>query len=375
MGAFRILLCWLVVAAHVDPSTSGAVRFAGPFALFSFFAVSGYYMTLTLTTTYAAPGGLRAYYANRFLRVVPLYLALLALCASLAFVNTNPTQEAWRGVNGASAAVSAVAQAIPLGQEAFTWMQVVDGSLAYTPSFHDAPRPAWHLLFMPTCWSLSLECWFYLFAPWLVRRSLWARAGIAALSLGLWGAVFAAKLPPDPWIYRLFPASLVFFMAGSIARTIHERNKNIVEAAAARPGPLGAAIGAFLALVVAHRLLAPRFPGPATVATLIPLYALAVAALPFMFAWSSGDGLRQRADRFLADLAYPIFLVHYAVLRLTDWKSPLAILAASAAIGAVALLAVDRPLARFKRRPVSASPPPAGPSSIEAGSREAPTRA
>ncbi|MCE9582141.1 MAG: acyltransferase family protein, partial [Planctomycetes bacterium] len=117
MGAFRILLCWLVIAAHVDPATSGAVRFAGPFALFSFFAVSGYYMTLTLRTTYAVPGGLRAYYFNRALRILPLYVALLVVCAPFAFVNDNPTHAAWTSLKTPSAVIAAIAQIQPIGQE------------------------------------------------------------------------------------------------------------------------------------------------------------------------------------------------------------------------------------------------------------------
>ncbi|MEK7469707.1 MAG: acyltransferase [Planctomycetota bacterium] len=362
MGAFRILLCWLVVAAHVDPATAShagpaaadAVRFAGPFALFCFYAVSGYYMTLTLNSTYAVAGGLRAYYINRAIRILPLYVALLAICAPLAFLNDNPTREAWAQLSGASKVAAAAGQVVPLGQEAFTWLQIVGGSLAPTSDFRTTASPAWHLMILPTCWSLSIECWFYLFAPLLVRRSAAARCGIAAVSLGLWGVVFAMKLPPDPWIFRIFPAALVFFMAGSLTRTLHEKRKERVAAVATSAGaPLTIAV--FLALPVLYRLYAAGHPGAETVALLIPLFAIALAMLPVLFERSSSQTVLGRIDRFLADLAYPIFLVHYSVLRLTDWKHPFAILGASAVVGAVALLLVDRPMARFKAKTATAA--------------------
>ncbi|KAF0241733.1 MAG: acyltransferase 3 domain [Planctomycetota bacterium] len=359
MGAFRIILCWLVVVAHVDPATAAhagpmaadAVRFGGPFAVFCFYAVSGYYMTLTLNSTYAVAGGLRAYYINRAIRILPLYLALLAACAPLVLANANPTRQAWSSLNGGSAAAAAAGQVVPLGQEAFHWLQIDGGSLSPTRDFRASTSPAWHLLILPTCWSLSVECWFYLFAPLLMRRGAFARCGIAAASLAVWGVVFLVKFPPDPWIFRFFPATLFFFMAGSLVRTLHEKRLDRV-AAVARSAGAPVMLAVFFALPVAWRSYASGHPETGAVALLVPLYAIALVMLPLLFERSSSQSALGRFDRFLADLAYPIFLVHYPVLRLTGWSSPLAVLGVSAVAGAAVLLIVDRPLARFKVKPV-----------------------
>ncbi len=310
-------------------------------------------MTLTLTTTYAAPGALRAYFANRALRLLPLYFVCLAAAAGLMFANDNPTRAAWGEVKGGSAVAAAAGQVVPLGQEAFHWMEIRDGGLAYTPAFRTTASQAWHLLLLPTCWSLSIECWFYLVAPWIVRRGVGARLAVAAGSFGVWGAMFALKLAPDPWIYRFFPAALVFFMAGSLARSFHVEHRATVEAAVARPALLGIGIAALFAGVIAWRLAAPALPEKPMVAVLVPLYAAIVIAIPFLFRSAAVHPILGLLDRFLANLAYPIFLLHYPVLRLTGWTSPVAVLAASAGVGAVAWLVVDVPMARFKRKPAT----------------------
>ncbi|MCC6739399.1 MAG: hypothetical protein IT452_10160 [Planctomycetia bacterium] len=316
-------------------------------------------MTLTLTSTYAGHGGLRAYYANRALRLLPLYAVCLAAGTALLFANGNATREAWRGLRGGSVAVAAALQALPLGQELFHWLEIRGGALAYTPAFHESASQAWHLLVLPTCWSLSIEGWFYLVAPWVVRRGLAARAGLAAASFGVWGLVLALRLAPDPWIYRFFPATLAFFVAGSLVRTLHERHAAAVERALARPALLAAGIAALFAAIVGWRLAALAHPGTALVAALVPLYAAVVAALPFLFRAPSLHPALAAGDRFLAGIAYPVFLLHYPLLRLTGWTEPLAVLAASAAAGAAAWMLVDVPLARFKRRPAQRELPSA----------------
>ncbi|MBI2920153.1 MAG: acyltransferase [Planctomycetes bacterium] len=355
MGALRMVLAWFVVAAHADLVGTGAVRYAGPFALYIFYAVSGYYMTLTLTSKYAGPGGIRAYFVNRALRILPMYAVLLAAFAPLVLANANPTRGAWAALGNPGRVAAAVLQLTPLGQESVHWMHIAGGSLHYTPEFRTEAMPAWHLLVLPTCWSLSIECGFYLLAPLLVRRPLMTRCVIAGASLAWWAAALAVRAPVDPWIYRALPASLVFFMAGSVVRALHERHQArfgaLSAALRARPALAALAVGGFLALLVAWRLAAPHSAHPAMWLSLVPLYALSLTTLPVLFNLSGGRSPAARVDKWLADLAYPIFLVHYPIIRLTGWVDPLAILGASAAVSAVALVLVDVPVRSWKLAP------------------------
>src|SRR5690349_19788263 len=75
LGAWRLLLAFLVIASHL--SGLRELSHIGAFAVFGFYVVSGYLMTLVLNDIYRFE--LRRYVANRLLRIFPLYW-LVALC-------------------------------------------------------------------------------------------------------------------------------------------------------------------------------------------------------------------------------------------------------------------------------------------------------
>ena len=72
-GTYRFLLACLVLVTHL-----AGVRCAGAYAVFGFYLLSGYLMTLVLNERYGfSPNGFGRYVANRALRIYPPYLAIL----------------------------------------------------------------------------------------------------------------------------------------------------------------------------------------------------------------------------------------------------------------------------------------------------------
>jgi len=78
-GVYRTVLALAVAAAHLGGLPTGA-----HYAVFGFFILSGYLMTLVLHQTYGySKAGFLKYALNRALRIFPPYWAALILSALL----------------------------------------------------------------------------------------------------------------------------------------------------------------------------------------------------------------------------------------------------------------------------------------------------
>ena len=70
-GAYRTVLALMVVFYHI-----GGIPHIGSYAVFGFYALSGYLMTFVIQNTYGYTAiGLKKYTFNRFLRIYPMYWA------------------------------------------------------------------------------------------------------------------------------------------------------------------------------------------------------------------------------------------------------------------------------------------------------------
>lgn len=164
LDALRAFAVLLVVWSHSSNREIGLTGFDG---VLLFFVISGFLITqILLEARGAAPRAavLRAFYARRFLRIFPIYYAVLFLTAALA---------------------------IPNVRDALPWHFAYLSNWFY--GFGGTPDKAVHL------WSLSVEEQFYLFWPAVVlsipgRALPWALAGmiltgpISRVALGSMGA-------------------------------------------------------------------------------------------------------------------------------------------------------------------------------------------
>lgn len=278
IGVTRFALAWLVVLNHVWLPTANKV---GAHAVIAFYAVSGYLMTKVLAEVYSGPSGLWRYALNRFLRIFPVYWLVVLL--TVAFMLVTPS--AFGNLNSA----------IKLPDGADPWLRNLT-LVALT----EAPTRL-----VPPAWSLTIECFFYMAMGLLLSRSatvttVWFGASVAFTAYLVWtGAPFGERYTP-------VEAASLYFSTGAL--TYHLRDWL---------GRLRLPLPAFWLLLlgfcsfplVVEHLGGDRF--------MLGYYGAFLLFLPLLFASISNRPVFDDAvDRFLGDLAYPIFLAHFFALGL-----------------------------------------------------------
>jgi peptidoglycan/LPS O-acetylase OafA/YrhL len=130
--------------------------------------------------------------------------------------------------------------------------------------------------------------------------------GCVAASLGL--RVFltrACGLYQDPWVNRFFPTELALFLAGALAYRIY---RWLRDAGPSRVVAWG--VGATYVMVLLVYQFCPAPPGLGTTCKLWAFHAISWLALPWLFLGTA----RSRLDRYVGDLSYPVYLVHWPVI-------------------------------------------------------------
>jgi peptidoglycan/LPS O-acetylase OafA/YrhL len=322
LGVLRLSLALLVVYAHcVYPF--GRVGISGENAVEIFYMISGFYMTLVLRDKYAAPGGagVKAFYANRALRIFPAYLLVAATTLTLclfghALFGWEPQAARyfaeWRhaGLLDAPKLIwLGFSQLSMVGLETFNFFTVTSqGAVIPTAGVNADDHELWRLLLVPQAWSLSVELYFYALAPFVVTRRLRLVVGLAVTSFAVRVALWRlADLSSDPWSYRFFPSELMFFLLGSVACRIYA--DRLDTAARKRWPKYLATLLAIMAVeaVGIGRLGGTLGPGDA-VAPLVT--AGAFLALPSLFRRSKSS----RIDRLIGELSYPVYISHVLVI-------------------------------------------------------------
>jgi peptidoglycan/LPS O-acetylase OafA/YrhL len=161
LGTWRFFLAFLVAISHL---WAGMIDGPAAYAVWGFFVLSGYLMTLVLTTKYGtAAGGLGQFAINRLLRIYPSFVAAsvlgIATILGLGRVGIDPA-----GLN----------PQFMLPQGAAEWLSNI-GMIPFVPQ---------RGLPVPVAAALFVEVWAYALMP------LFAKSRSAAV-LGLAVAFFA----------------------------------------------------------------------------------------------------------------------------------------------------------------------------------------
>lgn len=288
-GGLRFVLALLVALSHAGVALAGGFHLGVP-AVVVFYLLSGFVVTGMVHGWAAVAGGVgfaRRFWAERVVRLLPPY----AVAFGLGWVAW------WSGVPS------------PFLHHDTWWGQWVANVTVLPLAFAPFVPSLSGLQLVPPAWSLGVEGFFYLLAPWLVVRP---RALVAAAVVSLlWQFVVHGAAPwlgrwSDALGYRVFPAALLYFA-------------------------LGAAI--WLAWARDGRWWGVVMLG--FVGELGLLFADGVRGLwgqPFLFETSLGGVVgialvallarlpRRRWDAFLGQLSYPIFLAHFPVLWAMGWE-------------------------------------------------------
>lgn len=343
MGLVRLILALGVVLHHTGTLTI----MNGGLAVEIFFVISGFYMALVLDGKYARHTAL--FYSNRLLRLAPAYFAALVLqVAAILWLDAGEdlTRTDFIAALHGSAPLQAVlaTNLSVLGQEWASYFSVHDGRLAWGPG----GLPAWHMLLVPQAWSISIELVFYALAPFLARN----RTAVIVLfvcSLLLRIGLETVGADHDTWIRRFFPATLHLFLLGMLSYSLSRPLRPRIDAL---PRWLPWTVIAVLAVA----LRALRASTPLNLVVLDPLVCLyAAAVIPLIF-----YKIKNRADRLLGELSYPVYIFHVLIIGLlikcaglARYELSLAAVLVTLSVAAIFYLLVDGPVDAWRQRRAS----------------------
>ena len=290
-GIFRTLLALAVVVDHL-----GGVHGMGTYAVFGFYVLSGYLMTMVLHRTYGySISGFSRYALNRWLRIFPIYYIAIGLSGVLVWLLGDEMTRQFHANIG-----------VPANAEELV------RNLALILSINTETR------LVAPAWALTVEGFFYILIGIGVSRFWIGTLVWLAFSVAYTGYLI---LGDAPWSYRYFTisaASLPFALGVTV---FHLKNR----------GGIGSSVlgsNSFLAVVVVA-MCANYFAGTVIsdeggmgVHFYINLLMMAFLIIALGARRSIG-GIDAAMDKKIGDLSYPVYLLHYQagliVSALTPW--------------------------------------------------------
>jgi peptidoglycan/LPS O-acetylase OafA/YrhL len=360
LGTLRLILALSVAYTHAGaffgyaliPGSNAVQLIPGDTAVQAFYVISGFYMALVLNEKYRPVSTYLTFISNRILRLFPAYAVVVIatlLMAALLSKSNNPLlfDQYWKSIANirpGDAAFLFGSQAAIWGVDFYPFLMLRDGSLVLTSDFKTDPWPLQFLLVIPPAWSLGVELWFYLVAPFLVRRAVWMIAAVIGASMALrMGLQFGLGWHGDPWSYRFFPSELGLFLIGALAYRVYrnggDHSKSI------------ASLYVFACVTVAAVLLINNWGGVPRLIS-VGILLTVTLALPMLFRFSRRSAL----DRLLGELSYPVYICHFMV-RWAVEREPSGVVPQGFTFVVVLLLlsaalywAIDRPIDAWRQR-------------------------
>lgn len=311
LGAWRLALALIVVNGHTNDDW-----WASSFAVFSFYVISGYLITLIMNRTYGFTlGGIRSFLVNRALRIYPPYYAAVAL--SLLVLALLPVD----------------------------FVHEINGAIRLPDSLYDAFSNASIFgLYMgqasrlvPPAWALHIELCHYVAIGVLLGR----RPAIAAAWLVASGTYFFEGAPRllETRYFTVLGSSLPF----AVGACTYHAGPLLQRLVSSRRAALAVLVAALVLYVAPYAAVKFQGANPlrwAFYANIATTACLLAALTSFR---SVAPGLR-RFDGFLGDLSYPVYLLHVQAGALTMYvtgialHTPAAFLATAAASLVLAVL-------------------------------------
>jgi peptidoglycan/LPS O-acetylase OafA/YrhL len=276
-GFYRTLLALMVVFQHL-----GGIKTLGGYAVFGFYILSGYLMTLILHVSYKySMTGFGKYALNRFLRIYPIYwVSCLISVVIVLWLGPSYTTRYHNSIFLPDALTSML-------QNIF---------ITFTPK--TLPR------LLPPAWALTVELFFYICIG--IGMSKTKRLTIVWFSLSIVYTVIINLMGLDRvYKYYIIPAASLPFSTGALL--YHYKDKIIKVIPFLRSWVMPAIL---FILVLFNYLVSYKLDILETIGFYINylLQALIVASLidrpllPFV---------SRQMDKLLGDFSYPIYLIHF----------------------------------------------------------------
>lgn len=324
MGILRFYLALCIVAAHSNNFFPWQ-NHNGMQAVQIFYLISGFYMA-HITSCYNSS---IEFYISRLIRIyIPYYFVLLIVI--IISLSSGYILNFWGqlipfrsqiGSNGFTGiALSTISNLTIFFQDWILFFKD-EGSegLLFTTNFLNSKAPLYQYLMIPQAWSVGVELTFYLFVPILNKRSSSALIIVLVTSLIL--RVFTYEqlnLNNDPWNYRFFPFELSIFIIGMLSNRVYQfaSRSNFILNFTKINKIIKFAFG-YLSLFtiiffsVKLRPLLIKYIGLQYVdLTLYVIWGLFIPVIFYVFKFN-------KIDRYIGDLSYPVYLLHFMVIVYT----------------------------------------------------------
>jgi peptidoglycan/LPS O-acetylase OafA/YrhL len=313
MGLLRFLLALAVASGHAGGffGTDIYPRMPGAHAVQVFYMISGFLIALILSGKYADTSrGNWIFYSNRAVKIYLPYLAIFWVTVAvwiaiyLTTGNAGPLSSflAERSTMSVGAWAFAIITNLFLFGMEWGAMLIYRGSALFFSIFAiEQPPSAIQFTVIVPAWTLALELTFYLIAPFILRRHIVVIAAAALASYTFRFVAYAYGYRSIALEYRFFPFELSLFLYGALSYHLYAFLK--------AQGLLRPALSAAIAVACA---LAAIYPPKYFVQHQHQMYAIVGLLLPALFDFST----RRRWDKWLGDLSYPLYLVHWPICGL-----------------------------------------------------------
>jgi peptidoglycan/LPS O-acetylase OafA/YrhL len=334
MGTLRLFLAFAVIISHTRP-LYGFVGIGGSPAVMAFFIISGFYMHLVMDSAYKGKPGL--FYTNRALRLFPAYWTTLLIMLLLAASGTSrfdggySRQTVHRILDGSALAwLSFVPNLLIAGADFFHELGASPKTgelLIHTKNLTDsaAITGADVYLFTPQIWSVANEIVFYALVPFFVRLNQLCGSLLIVVAYVAWKISGRADLT---WLHLVPYYNLIFFLFGMAAYRVYPAIKTLPTAV----------------LLVLSAIPFVYFLTNGALGVLTPpwVWIPFAAGVPALFEISKSN----RYDRFIGDLSYPVYLVHFMFAQ--GGRGSRFVGAESLALAAGMQIFLERPIDRLR---------------------------
>ncbi len=299
MGIFRMLLALAVLLAHVRESIGESIfnreslhlHIWSGHAVFAFFIISGFYMSLVLDSRYLKlTHGIRSFYKNRSLRLYPVQILLLIAYALVFYYWNKPSFIIFNnGLSIKENMLAVLANATLIGTDIL------------------AMQNRWELVLGPV-WSLSIEIYFYILAPFIVGLRNRHLAAFLLIMLVFRLSLSWAGVTTLPWRYFYFPSVLCFFLIGCFSYRLYKHFQNLDTNTLRLLGSLG------LTLLIGSVITPLLWENNGEHDSLLSwcFYAIVALCTPLAFHLTR----RSIIDRIIGQMAYPVYLSHMLVIHI-----------------------------------------------------------
>jgi len=205
-GYLRFALAFFVLVSHMNIRIYGMNP--GVTAVVIFYLLAGHVVAhLWDNVLPVGPGRLARFYRDRVLRIMPLYLYVIALTVLFLIITGygNPEYKVFKLLGNFLV--------IPVN-----YYMVVDTTIL--------TDPAWALI--PVAWSLGAELQAYLFLPLILVSGRWKTALIIG-SFFVYMLANSGALHPDYFGYRLIPGVFFMFAAGACIQRTGPRTMHLTD--------------------------------------------------------------------------------------------------------------------------------------------------